>query len=690
MSILQGKEVRHMTKIGKKLAAVLLAVAMVVTFMPVLGTQTVYALGVTLPASGNCGQVQDDEFSDNAVFTYDSDTGALVISGTGEIGSRAFADYSDKASIRSVVINAGITDISPNAFEGLTNITSVSFPNGLVAIGAFAFYNCFDLNTVTFPDTLETIDTQAFYNDGISVIDIPASMKELNWDAFGAESGYGNITKVIMRSTDILFTERIVKKLPNTIQTAGPIGGNYDYQFAWTDKIPDQAFAYLKNNDASYLASVVLPDSITEIGYSAFSGATNLESINFPEGLKTIGWYAFYGTGLTNVSLPDSVTEIGREAFNECQSLGRVSILNPGCEIYDIYADGSAISADAAISGYNTSTAQSFAEKYGRIFESLGDVPTEIIKTVDIGNIWTNLDPVNVIPFTAEVHDELDSDGVNFNDKMEVSDEAWISDNVINKNDGSGIPKVGKSYEYSIVLKAKPGWAFSDDFTFIYGGKEIAAYDKEISDDGKGLVLSKFMDPITVEAVNISAATVTGVSNKTYSGKAQTQNPAVKMNVNGTAFILKDGTDYTVSYKNNLNAGTATVTITGKGSYTGTISKTFKINKATNPLKISPKTATVKYSKLKKKAQTLAATKVIKFTKKLNDKKTYSLVSAKKGSKSFKKYFKINKTTGKVTIKKNKKMKKGTYKVKVKVKALGNANYNASAVKTVTFKVKVK
>ena len=50
----------------------------------------------------------------------------------------------------------------------------------------------------------------------------------------------------------------------------------------------------------------------------------------------------------------------------------------------------------------------------------------------------------------------------------------------------------------------------------------------------------------------------------------------------------------------------------------------------------------------------------------------------------------MSKTTGKVTIKKNKKMKKGTYKVKVKVKALGNANYEASAVKTVAFTVKVK
>ena len=81
---------------------------------------------------------------------------------------------------------------------------------------------------------------------------------------------------------------------------------------------------------------------------------------------------------------------------------------------------------------------------------------------------------------------------------------------------------------------------------------------------------------------------------------------------------------------------------------------------------------------------------MIRFTKKGQGKMTYTLTSAKKGKKSFKKYFKINKSTGKVTIKKNKKMKKGTYKVKVKVKAAGNSNYNASAWKTVTFKIKVK
>ena len=172
----------------------------------------------------------------------------------------------------------------------------------------------------------------------------------------------------------------------------------------------------------------------------------------------------------------------------------------------------------------------------------------------------------------------------------------------------------------------------------------------------------------------------------TYTGKA------IKPKVTVANAGEELSTDvYDVTYSNNTNVGTATVKVALKGDYyEGSKTLTFKIFKAANPLTINAKTASVKYSKLKKKTQALAVTKVIGFTNDIGDSKTYTLSSAKKGKKSFKKYFRINKMTGKVTIKKNKKMKKGTYKVKVKVQALGNTNYNASAVKTVTFKVKVK
>ena len=179
--------------------------------------------------------------------------------------------------------------------------------------------------------------------------------------------------------------------------------------------------------------------------------------------------------------------------------------------------------------------------------------------------------------------------------------------------------------------------------------------------------------------VDISnTAVVLSANSFTFNGKVQ--KPTI-VTIDGKALV--EGTDYDVVWSNpsSKNAGTYTLTITGKGSYKGTASASYTISKAANPLKVSAKTAKVKYSSLKKKAQTLAVSKVIKFTKKGQGTMTYTKSSGNKK-------ITINKKTGKVTVKKG--LKKGTYKVKVKVKAAGNANYKASAYKTVTFKIQVK
>lgn len=182
---------------------------------------------------------------------------------------------------------------------------------------------------------------------------------------------------------------------------------------------------------------------------------------------------------------------------------------------------------------------------------------------------------------------------------------------------------------------------------------------------------------IAKKRVSDDICTISDIAVQTYTGKALM--PAVTVSWGGTA--LRRGTDYILDYNNNIKAGMASVTISGNDNYTGEVTKTFKINKAANPLKIKAKTATVKYSKLKKKNQTLTVSKVIVFTKKGQGKLTYKKVSGDKK-------ITINKSTGKVTVKKG--LKKGTYKVKAAVKATGNANYKASALKKVTLKIIVK
>lgn len=86
-----------------------------------------------------------------------------------------------------------------------------------------------------------------------------------------------------------------------------------------------------------------------------------------------------------------------------------------------------------------------------------------------------------------------------------------------------------------------------------------------------GMIVKMF----TIKRAEIKDATISGIGNKTYNGSAQTQKITVK--ANGTT--LKEKTDYSVSYKNNTNAGTATVTIAGLGNYAGTVDKTFQIAK---------------------------------------------------------------------------------------------------------------
>ena len=74
-----------------------------------------------------------------------------------------------------------------------------------------------------------------------------------------------------------------------------------------------------------------------------------------------------------------------------------------------------------------------------------------------------------------------------------------------------------------------------------------------------------------------SAIVKARVSDRAYTGSAQEPRPTVV----AAGSVLREGTDYTLSYSNNVNVGTASVTIKGKGNYRGSVTKNFKIYKDT-------------------------------------------------------------------------------------------------------------
>ena len=178
---------------------------------------------------------------------------------------------------------------------------------------------------------------------------------------------------------------------------------------------------------------------------------------------------------------------------------------------------------------------------------------------------------------------------------------------------------------------------------------------------------------------NIKNFKVTGVKEKTYTGKAITQKITVK-DLDGNV-LVKD-TDYIVTYSKNKNVGTATMIITAIGDYEGTIMKNFKIVKADNPMTVKTAVKSVKLKDIKKKAVTVKGTTTVS---KAQGKVSYKLTSI---PKDLKKLTTIS-SKGVITIKKWAKAKKGTYKFKVKVTAKGDSNYK-SKDKTVEVKIKVK
>ncbi len=251
--------------------------------------------------------------------------GTLTISGSGKMKDysyNVYAPWSDqREAIQKVVIKDGVTSIGDYAFANCESLTSVTIPGSVTSIGGHAFSWCLVLEDVMIPESVTSIGDWAFeYCCALTDIAIPTGVT----------------------------------------------------------RIGEHMFFYCGN-----LKSVTIPDSVTSIGTYAFFYCMALTDVTIPESVTNIGRIAFESCeALTSVTIPASVTSIGEWAFEDCKSLASITIQNPRCTINDSYGYGKTlgIPGKTVVYGYDGSTAQTYANKYGYTFKLIKETPTPVPK----------------------------------------------------------------------------------------------------------------------------------------------------------------------------------------------------------------------------------------------------------------------------------------------------------------------
>ena len=186
-------------------------------------------------------------------------------------------------------IKEGTTTIADDCFSEQGGLRKVTLPQSLIWIGSYAFENCSAIIQIQLNENLEHIGSSAF----------------------------SNCTGL----TDVYYT--------------GDIAGWCNISFYVSTSNPMYSADNLYIDGELLQGELIIPDSVTSIGSSAFYNCTGLTSIVIPDSVTSIGEGAFRNcTGLTSIVIPDSVTSIGYNAFYDCSNITKATI--PTIAIDDI------------------------------------------------------------------------------------------------------------------------------------------------------------------------------------------------------------------------------------------------------------------------------------------------------------------------------------------------------------------
>ena len=287
-------------------------------------------------------------------FAYCSSLTSLIIPNS--VTSIDLMAFEGCSSLTSVTIPNSVTTIGHGAFEFCTSLTNVTIGNSVTRIGEFAFYKCSNLNKVVIsdlsswcnisfgdnpllyahhlylneeeikdlaiPNSVTSIGSGAFLNcSTLTSVTIPPSVTSIGSNAFKGCDGLTSVNISDLSSwCNISFSDNPLRYAHHIYLNGEEI----------KDLVIPNSVTSIGNSvfsGCSGLTSVTIPNSVTSIGNSVFSGCSGLTSVTIPNSVTSIGNSVFSGcSGLTSVTIPNSVTSIGNYAFRNCSGLTSVTI----------------------------------------------------------------------------------------------------------------------------------------------------------------------------------------------------------------------------------------------------------------------------------------------------------------------------------------------------------------------------
>lgn len=301
------------------------------------------------------------------------------------------------------------------------------------------------------------------------------------------------------------------------------------------EKISDGAFW-----GCSALSSIALPDSVTEIERNAFF-ETGLRNIQLPEKLTLIGGGAFCNCkNLKQVQLPPQLKELGEGAFFNCENLAQIQLPSQLNKLGgDAFRDCTSLDKIDIPAGLKQIESATFCNT-GLTSVTLHEGLTKI-------EDWAFHDCLKLkkirIPKSVTDIGEL-ALGICYN-MGNGAEEVIPGGFTVEGYTGSAAERYVKRMHQSENLYH----VFFKDVKFVSIGGQTAA------------------------VTNISKTKISALKTRAFTGKPLTQ--ALTITYGGKKLV--NGRDYTLTWKNNKNIGTASVTIKGKGKYNGSVTKKFRI-----------------------------------------------------------------------------------------------------------------